>query len=171
VIASTSEPRFTHDLYRETILDGLNAVARTAIGARGADVHVLTLVGHHLARMGADPVLDRQAKKAYQDRLASLAEDIEDADAAGRAGRAEVLRTERDALIRELAAAAGLGHRDRKLGDEAERARKTVSARVRDALSKIGPVHPELAAHLRSSLRLGTRCSYSAPADVTWKVN
>ena len=56
-------------------------------------------------------------------------------------------------------------------GDEAERARKTVSARVRDALSKIGPVHPELAAHLRGSLRLGTRCSYSPPAGVTWKVN
>ena len=141
------------------------------IGARGADVHVLTLVGHHLARMGADPVLDQRAKKSYQERLRRLAEDIEDAEAAGRAGRAEVLRNERDALIRELAAAAGLGHRDRKLGDEAERARKTVSARVRDALSKIGPVHPELAAHLRGSLRLGTRCSYSPPAGVTWKVS
>jgi tetratricopeptide (TPR) repeat protein len=149
---------------------GLADIA-TLIGARGADVHVLTLVGHHLARMGADPVLDQRAKKSYQERLACLAEDIEDAEAAGRAGQAEVLRNERDALIRELAAAAGLGHRDRKLGDEAERARKTVSARVRDALSKIGPVHPELAAHLRGSLRLGTRCSYSPPAGVTWKVN
>jgi len=152
---------------------GLADIA-TLIGARGADVHVLTLVGHHLARMGADPVLDQRAKKSYQERLARLAEDIEDAEAAGsgfRAGRAEVLRNERDALIRELAAAAGMGHRDRKLGDEAERARKTVSARVRDALSKIGPVHPELAAHLRGSLRLGTRCSYSPPAGVTWKVS
>ena len=152
---------------------GLADIA-TLIGARGADVHVLTLVGHHLARMGADPVLDQRAKRSYRERLACLAEDIEDAETAGsgfRAGRAEVLRNERDALIRELAAAAGLGHRDRKLGDEAERARKTVSARVRDALSKIGPVHPELAAHLRGSLRLGTRCSYSPPAGVTWKVN
>ena len=149
---------------------GLADIA-TLIGARGADVHVLTLVGHHLARMGADPVLDQRAKKSYQERLACLAEDIEDAEAAGRAGRAEVLGNERDALIRELAAAAGLGHRDRKLGDQAERARKTVSARVRDALSKIGPVHPELAAHLRGSLRLGTRCSYSPPAGVTWKVS
>jgi hypothetical protein len=149
---------------------GLADIA-TLIGARGADVHVLTLVGHHLARMGADPVLDEKAKAAYKARLAGLAGDIEDAEAAGRAGRAEVLRNERDALIRELAAAAGLGHRDRKLGDEAERARKTVSARVRDALSKIGPVHPELAAHLRESLRLGTRCSYSPPVGVTWKVN
>jgi hypothetical protein len=149
---------------------GLADIA-TLIGARGADVHVLTLVGHHLARMGADPVLDQRAKQAYQTRLAALAEDIEDAGAAGNAGRAEALRSERDALIRELAAAAGLGGRDRRLGDEAERARKTVSARVRDALSKIGQVHPELAVHLRSSLRLGTRCSYSPAAGVTWKVN
>ena len=119
------------------------------VGARGADVHVLTLVGHHLARMGADPVLDRQAKAAYKARLDGLAADIEDAEAAGSDGQAEALRSERDALIRELAAAAGLGHRDRRLGDEAERARKTVSARVRDALAKIGQVHPELASHLR----------------------
>jgi len=146
---------------------GLADIA-TLIGARGADVHVLTLVGHHLARMGADPVLDQRAKKSYQERLACLAEDIEDAEAAGRAGRAEVLRNERDALIHELAAAAGLGHRDRRLGDEAERARKTVSARVRDALAKIGQAHPELADHLRSSLRMGTLCSYSPAKPVTW---
>ena len=70
--------------------------------------------------------------------------------------RAETLRSERDALIREIAAAAGLGGRDRKLGDETERARKTVGARVRDAQSKIERVHPELAAHLRSALQMGT---------------
>jgi hypothetical protein len=157
--------------YHAAVDHHLGALAASLGDTAAADVHVLTLVGHHLARMGADPVLDQRAKRSYQERLACLAEDIEDAETAGRAGRAEVLRNERDALIRELAAAAGLGHRDRKLGDEAERARKTVSARVRDALSKIGPVHPELAVHLRGSLRLGTRCSYSPPVGVTWKVN
>ena len=141
------------------------------VRADGADVHVLTLVGHYLARMGADPVLDRQAKAAYKARLAGLAADIEDAEAAGSDGRAEALRSERDALIRELAAAAGLGHRDRRLGDEAERARKTVSARVRDALAKIGQVHPELAGHLRGSLRMGTRCSYSPAEPTRWTVS
>jgi hypothetical protein len=141
------------------------------IRAGGADVHVLTLVGHHLARLGADPVLDRQAKAAYQARLADLAAGIEDAEAAGSDGRAEALRSERDALIRELAAAAGLGRRDRRLGDEAERARKTVSARVRDALAKLGQVHPELAGHLRGSLRMGTRCSYSPAEPTRWTVS
>ncbi|MGH3161233.1 MAG: hypothetical protein ACRDOC_05065, partial [Streptosporangiaceae bacterium] len=141
------------------------------IRAGGADVHVLTLVGHHLARMGADPVLDRQAKAAYKARLPGLAADIEDAEAAGSDGRAEALRSEREALIHELAAASGLGHRDRRLGDEAERARKTVSARVRDALAKIGRVHPELAGHLRGSLRMGTRCSYSPAEPTRWTVS
>ena len=149
---------------------GLGDIA-ALIGAHGADVHVLTLVGHRLARMGADPVLDETAKAAYKARLAGLAGEIEDAEDAGHAGRAEALRAERDALVHELAAAAGLGRRDRKLGDEAERARKTVSARVRDALAKIGPVHPELADHLRSSLRMGTRCSYSPAEPVTWTVS
>ena len=147
---------------------GLGDIA-ALIGARGADVHVLTLVGHRLARMGADPVLDEKAKAAYKARLAGLAGEIEDAEDAGNPGRAEALRSERDALIRELAAAAGLGRRDRKLGDEAERARKTVSARVRDALAKIGQVHPELADHLRSSLRMGTLCSYSPAEPVIWR--
>jgi tetratricopeptide (TPR) repeat protein len=141
------------------------------IGAGGADVHVLALVGHELPRMGADPVLDKQAKTAFRARLDDLAREIDAAGDAGRPGRAEALRSERDALIRELASAAGLGGRDRRLGDETERARKTVSARVRDALSKIERAHPELAVHLRSALRMGTVCSYSPAEPVTWKVS
>ncbi len=141
------------------------------IGAGGADVHVLTLVGHELPRMGADPVLDQRAKTAFRARLDDLAREIDAADDAGRPGRAEVLRSERDSLIRELASAAGLGGRDRRLGDETERARKTVSARVRDALSKIERAHPELAGHLRRALRMGTVCSYSPAEPVTWKVS
>ena len=141
------------------------------IGAHGDDVHVLTLVGHKLARLGADPVLDERAKAAFKARLADLGQEIDDADDAGRAERAGRLRSERDALIRELAAASGLGRRDRRLGDETERARKTVSARVRDALSKIERVHPELAAHLRSALQTGTVCSYAPAEPTTWKVS
>ena len=141
------------------------------IDAHGADVHVLTLLGHKLARMGADPVLDERAKAAFKSRLDHLAQEIDDADAAGSPERAKTLQSERDALIHELAAAAGLGGRDRRLGDETERARKTVSARVRDALSKIERLHPELATHLRGALRMGTVCSYTPAEPTTWKVS
>jgi hypothetical protein len=47
------------------------------IGAYGADVHVLTLVGHKLARLGADPVLDERAKAAFKSRLDDLAREID----------------------------------------------------------------------------------------------
>ena len=141
------------------------------LGAHGVDVHVLTLIGHKLARLGADPVLDERAKAAFKSRLDHLAQEIDDADATGSLERAKTLQSERDALIRELAAAAGLGGRDRRLGDETERARKTVSARVRDALSKIERLHPELATHLRGALRMGTVCSYTPAEPTTWKVS
>jgi hypothetical protein len=81
----------------------------------------------------------------------------------------EELRTERDALIHTLAAAAGLDGRTRRLGDQSERARWTVSARVRDALGKIDQAHPPLAAHLRAALRMGTACSYVPDEPTTWK--
>jgi hypothetical protein len=83
--------------------------------------------------------------------------------------RAKTLESERDALIRELAAAAGLGGRDRRLGDETERARKTVSARVRDALSKIERLHPELVFMAQSMLaRRGDRDGLRAPDVAAW---
>ena len=56
--------------------------------------------------MGADPVLDERAKAAFKSRLDDLAWEIDDADAASNTERAETLHSERDPLIRELAAAA-----------------------------------------------------------------
>ena len=138
------------------------------IGAHGTDVHVFTLLGQDLPSMGADPMLDETAKTQFKVRLDALASRIEEAEEAGDADRSERLHGERDALIRHLTAATGLGGRSRLLGPETERARKTVSARVRDTLSKIDRVHPGLARHLRDSLQMGTTCSYRPGRPVTW---
>ncbi|MEV0379350.1 AAA family ATPase [Nonomuraea sp. NPDC050643] len=77
----------------------------------------------------------------------------------------------------ELRAAAGLGGRTRRLGDEAERARKTVTARIRDALRKLDRAHPELAAHLRAAVSTGSTgstgstCRYRpGDAPITWRL-
>ena len=64
-----------------------------------------------LPRTGADPILDDTAKAQFKTRLDTLAGEIQDAEDAGNTGRAEQLRTERDALIHTLAAATGLGGR------------------------------------------------------------
>jgi len=119
-------------------------------------------------RMGGDPVLDDEAKARYRRRLGELDEAIDRAAERADDRKLATLDAERRALIDELRAAAGLGGRTRLLGDEAERARKTVTARIRDTLRKIDERHPDLAAYLRDTISTGATCRYAPPAPVDW---
>jgi tetratricopeptide (TPR) repeat protein len=121
-------------------------------------------------RMGADEVLDATARRQIRARLASLGEDIAEAESWNDPERAARARAERDALLRELTAAATPGGPPRLLGDQSERARKAVTARIRDVIGRLEQVHPALAGHLRESVTTGTRCSYSPPTPVTWRL-
>ncbi|HEV7652964.1 MAG TPA: AAA family ATPase [Actinophytocola sp.] len=127
----------------------------------GAEVEVAT-------SMSGDEVLDATARAAYRRRLSTLDEQIDTATTRGDDTRAARLGAERAALLDELRAAAGLGNRTRRLGDEAERARKTVTARIRDTLRKLDVRHPELAAHLRESVSTGATCCYRPDSSTRW---
>ena len=94
-----------------------------------------------------------------------------EADAHQDIERSARLAAERDALIDELARATGLGGRRRRLGDAAERARTTVTARIRDAIGRIERAHPELGRHLRASIVTGARCAYRPGETVRWSVS
>lgn len=127
--------------------------------------------------MGGDPVLDERAKAEYRRRLDQLDQEIDRAGERGDDARAAAYDTERQALLDELRTAAGLGGRTRLLGAEAERARKTVTARIRDTLRKLDARHPELAAHLRQSVTTGSTCAYrpeqssdTPPGGLTWRL-
>ncbi|MPY80019.1 MAG: AAA family ATPase [Actinophytocola sp.] len=126
----------------------------------GEPVHAVQLHTGKPPQSGADDVLDDRAKAAYRRRLAELDTEIDDADLANDVYRAEKAAAERDALIAELSAAVGLGGRSRRLGDDRERARKAVTARIRDAIDRIERSNPALGTHLRASVRTGTWCSY-----------
>jgi hypothetical protein len=132
---------------------------------------VATTVATGLAALGADPVLDDQARAAYRARLAQLDEELTEADTDHDVERSARLAAERDALIGELASAAGLGGRSRRLGDATERARTTVTARIRDAIGRIERVHPELGRHLRASVVTGARCAYRPAETVRWRIS
>jgi hypothetical protein len=123
------------------------------------------------AALGADPVLDERARAAYRARLAELDGELAEADAQQDVARSARLAAERDALIAELARATGLGGRRRRLGDTAERARSTVTARIRDAIGRISGTHPELGRHLSASVLTGTRCCYRPARTVRWHVS
>ncbi|WP_329034248.1 AAA family ATPase [Streptomyces sp. NBC_01725] len=127
--------------------------------------------------LGGDPVLDERAKAEYRRRLDQLDQEIDRAGERGDDARAAAYDRERQALLDELRTAAGLGGRTRRLGDEAERARKTVTARIRDTLRKLDALHPELAAHLRKSVTTGATCAYrpdgtedDTSAALTWRL-
>jgi hypothetical protein len=138
-------------------------------------VHVLDLVG---AGTGGAPrqgdlgeVLDDRARAAYRQRLTDLEERIADAETDGDEEALASATEERELLVAELTGAYGLGGRPRRAGDPSERARTTVTSRIRDAVTRVEGVHPDLGRHLRASVRTGTFCSYQPERPVAWDVS
>jgi len=118
---------------------------------------------HEATGAPAGDVLDARARAAYRQRLADLDEDIAEAGEWNDTGRASRLRAEKDFLVRELAAATGLGGRPRQLGSEPERARLNVTRAIRTAIARIREHAPGAAAHLDQAVRTGSRCCYAPP--------
>ena len=119
------------------------------------------------------PLLDAHAKVEYGRRLADLREELEDAERLNDPDRAARARHERDCIAEQLAAAVGLGGRDRKTGLQAERARSAVTKRIKDSVRKIAEFMPPLGCHLSATIRTGYFCSYNgnaSPETVEWKV-
>ncbi|MDP1805281.1 MAG: hypothetical protein Q8K72_08960, partial [Acidimicrobiales bacterium] len=98
-------------------------------------------------------------------------EELDRARADHDPGRAERLDVQRAELVTELRRAAGLAGRPRALGSSTtERARKAVTARLREAIGRIGAVLPALGAHLDRSVVTGTTCRYEPADHLTWRL-
>ena len=148
---------------------GLADMARL-LATPGREVHCLDLAGGGLAEEGTGEVLDDAARRAYERRVRDLQQDLEDAEADHDVGRAERARAELDAVVDQLTAALGLGGRSRRSAGSAERARTTVTQRVRATIRRVEDAHPRLGRHLRASVRTGTFCSYVPEAPVDWRL-
>lgn len=149
-------------------LKGL-ADLRTLLARPGREVHVLELAGGGPREAHSGPRLDAAARAAYRHRLAELDEDLAAARTDRDTGRATRLADQRSALLAELRRAGGLAGRSRPLGaSSAERARKAVSARVREAIRRIAAVDPVLGAHLDRSVVTGTTCRYDPRTPLRW---
>ncbi|MFI7616066.1 ATP-binding protein [Nonomuraea terrae] len=161
-VAHVPDAKGLRDLHTLLSRPGDDVPAVVLLAPEGGEV----VVAAH--RMGGDEVLDDEARSRYRRRLSQLDDEIDRAAELGDDGRAAAFDRERAALLAELRAAAGLGGRTRRLGDEAERARKTVTARIRDSLRKLDRAHPELAAHLRATVSTGSTCRYQPEDPITW---
>jgi len=158
---------FSGHTVRVRNVKGMRYLARL-VAQPGREHHVLDLVAAEsgvteVARSSigdAGPVLDSRAKDAYRRRLAEIDEDLDEASVLGDAERAAQAEAERDFLLRELAGAVGLGGRDRRAASTSERARAGVTRAVRQAMSRITELHPDLGEHLDRTIHTGTYCSY-----------
>lgn len=118
------------------------------------------------------PVIDDAARDAYRRRLAEVDEDIDDATRLNDLGRIELAQRDREYLIAELTAAAGLGGRHRTTGGSTERARTSVTRSIRYALERLAEHHAAVAAHLDQTINTGTYCTYAVDplAPITWDI-
>jgi pimeloyl-ACP methyl ester carboxylesterase len=165
---------------------GLHDIARL-LAAPGREIHVLDLVapaasaaagsvvdaldaGLNFGRPAAERVIDDTALAAYKQRIEELNEDIDEAASRGDGEAAAKARRELDTLVDQLASAYGLGGTVRRIPDHAERARKAVTRRIRDAIARIDRVHPVLGRHLNASLHTGVFCSYTPERDASWAI-
>jgi hypothetical protein len=157
----------------------------------GRDVHVTQLLGTPVdfplpallgsleavgdavtaGRQDAGPILDSHAKAEYRQRMDDLRKDTEEAERFNDSYRATRARSEMDAIAEQLAAAVGLGGRDRRASSDAERARSAVTKRIKEAIHRIGRVIPPLGRHLAARIKTGYFCSYKPHPDrpVAWK--
>ena len=159
---------------------GLAHVARL-LGAPHVEFHALDLVGGVASERGngaaalghdaglevrargegdAGPALDNQAKEAYRLRLIELQEEIDEAESFNDPERVARAREELAFVARELAGAVGIHGRDRRIGNDAERARVNATRAIRTALKRVAEHDAVLGRQLDAAIRTGTFCVY-----------
>lgn len=145
----------------------------TLLARAGDEVGALELAGGGAA-LPADgdlgPILDGTAMASLRARLVQLGEDRERAERKGDVAALEAIDREVEAIADALGAGRDIRGRARRSGGDAERARKAVTNRIRHAVGVIESVDPDLAAHLRNSVRTGAFCAYHPERPQTWVV-
>ena len=111
------------------------------------------------------PVLDGHARGAYRRRIQELRVMFDEAERLDDQRRAAAARSEIEFIEHQLATAAGRWGRDRRAASVAERARLTVTKRIKGVLERIASRHPTLADHLARTIRTGLVCAYIPDPD------
>ncbi len=114
------------------------------------------------------PTMDTQMRRSLEERIIELQAIAVEADQHHDLGRLEQSHCEIDELVDQLSHAYGISGRSRPQCDSIERARSTVTARIRAAIRRLYDIDRPLAAHLERSVKTGRWCSYHPESDVRW---
>lgn len=141
---------------------------RKLLAAPEKEIHCVELMGGSISEGNSPEVFDLKAKKNYQERIRQLQADIQEAEEFGETPELDKMREEYDRLLNHLSGALGLSGQPRKIGSSVEKARAAVTWRIRSSIGKIESEHPQLARHLKASVRTGTFCAYRPENETDW---
>jgi TolB-like protein len=176
----TAGPTFRHDgllwtfafeglAVQLTSQKGFHDLARL-LSQPGQEIHCLELADRPAETGEPQPVVDARARSEIHARVRELQQEIDRAAADNDCARADPAREELDRIVEVMSAALGVRGRARRLGSAAERARSTVTWRIRSAVKKISAAHPRLGRHLENTIRTGTFCVYRPETTLEWSV-
>lgn len=149
------------------LTDAQPGPARAGLAGASAD---------HLAAQGLRAIrglderttIDATSRTAYRQRWGELQGELEEAERFNDLARAAKVRAEVDFLAAELATGYGSRRHSRTVSETAEKARKAVTNRLRDAVANVQYLHPALWQHLSTALKTGAFCSYHPAHPTRW---
>jgi hypothetical protein len=130
--------------------------------------HYLFTGEQNVQEQGQSYLVDKEAIASCRARLWYIAQEKEQAAAAGDESQYALLDGEEDQLRSYLVSALGLGGRSRAFDNEREKMRKAVTARIRASIKRITAVLPKLGEHLQDNVKTGSMCSYSDANHTRW---
>jgi len=148
-------------------LKGYHDLSRL-LGNPEEDQHCTDLMGGESSMDENMPVIDEQARRAYNEHIGNLQQEIEEAEQFNDIGRKERLQEELEQVVSHLHKSIGIGRKPRRLNAPSDRARAAVTQRIRSAIKKISDHHPALGRHLANSVRTGAFCRYSPEESPGW---
>jgi hypothetical protein len=120
----------------------------------------------------AGAILDAKARAQYRRRIRELRDQLDDAEKLNHASDTARIRSELEFLNDQIAAAVGLGGRDRKAASHTERARLMVTKAIKAAIAKVRTRDASVGRYLATSIKTGNACSYDpdCAAPISWQL-
>lgn len=167
------------DTYLEGPLKGATFIHHL-IAHRGQDIHVIRMLadvageerkqvnaaaeGLQIASGSRTELVDEETIKKCRDKYDALVAEREHADDS----RLTEIDKEIGQIAHYLSASLGLGGKSRTTGDEVDKARRRIARVINTAIEKIEGNDPDLAKHLRNSIKTNREMSYVPDREVDW---
>ena len=115
------------------------------------------------------PISDREALKAYKERLDELERELKTAREDHDDARVAELESERQIILDEIKGSTGKDGLSRKVSRVIKKDLDAVRIAIHRSLARIAEKHEGLANHLRKSLEIGSLCRYAPENTTPWE--